>query len=84
MIIKVEIRGARAYISGPPGSRFSSYEESAARVRPKFVEKGDAVGYFEADTVVLGESRKPEDPDIRPITAEVFEIKNRVRPSERW
>jgi hypothetical protein len=90
MIVKIEIRGDKAYVSGPPDSGFASFEESATRLRRRFAEAayqtGDLVGYFDADTAVLGASTKPEDKSIQPQIAEVFEIKNRVYPKEkqRW
>ena len=84
MIVKIVIKGERAVISGPPGSQVSPFEESAARLRCRFVEGGDAIGFFEADTRRMGESTKPDDPSIKPATIDVFEIKNRVYPEKVW
>lgn len=85
MIVKVEIRGERAVITGEPGSGFASFEESAARFRPRFKEAATGadplIGYFGAELRVLGESK---DAAVHPLLADVFEIKDRVHPKERW
>ena len=89
MMVKVEIRGDRAFVSGPPGSKVSTFEASATRLRSRFAEQPDAsgrlVGYFEADERVLGESMDPKL-KLEPRLADVFEIGNRVHPKEeqRW
>jgi len=83
-MVRIEIRGERALVTAQPGSGIAPFEESAARLRCKFVERGDAIGYFDADTSVMGGSTKPEDESIRPATVEVFEIKDRVYPSVPW
>lgn len=86
MIVKVEIKGERAIISGPPGSDLATFEESATRLRCRFLpcERGDVVGYFDADTTVMGQPPADADPSIQAVTAEVFEIKNRIVPKVLW
>lgn len=85
MIVKVEIRGTRAIISGEPGSEFAPFEETSTRLRHRFAEGGKSetlVGYFAAENNVVGEADAACKCD--PVLAEVFEIGERVYPKKTW
>jgi hypothetical protein len=82
MIVKIHIKGDRALVTPQPDSKLPPFEESAARLRCRFAEQGEElIGFFEGKTSTIGESR---DSSLRPVTARVFEVGNRIWPKETW
>jgi len=82
MIVKVQIVGDRALVTGQPGSGVA-FEESAARLRVRFgpAEAQPHVGYFVAEIRNEGAS---DDPTVTPVLAEICDVGERVRPKETW